>query len=768
MYDSCTRMRLTRAVPRLVCIFGVCVTLALLVTVAMHASAKTLKPGHDYSEICRKIASHLPRRHLLRMPLDDTISSRAWTNYLSSLDYERAYFLDADIQALREYETTLDDRLKEGNMQFGFEAFELFKKRMSNRVDFVDRLLDKGFDLEKKESYNWKRDEAEWVSDDEKWDDLWRKKIKNEYIRIVVNRELDAMTAAQKTNVTDVVVASTNRFVQVDTQSNASSSVTTDQSVSDSIQGTPSTNALAASAISPQSPETIIRKRYHQVMTILQDSDSEWVLQKFLTACTQAYDPHSSYLPRSAVDDFEIEMKLSLVGIGALLRSEDGAAKIVRLIPGGPAHRDERDISLKPGDKIIAVGQGGDPPVDVLHWPLHKIVDRIRGEKATTVVLTVIPASDPTGTKTKKVDLVRDEVKLEEQAASGHLRDFEKADANMKLGVIGLPAFYASMNQKNEDEEGYRSSVKDVRDILWDMQTNKVQGVLLDLRNNGGGSLLEAINMTGLFISRGPTVQVKEKRLKPLENKNSVIIYDRPLVVLVNRLSASASEIVAGALQDYGRAIIVGDSKTHGKGTVQTVFDVGKSDDLGALKVTTASYYRISGASTQLKGITPDIVVSSPWDFTETGEETLRNPIPWSEELAVQYDQVMDLQEIVPQLRARSKERRSKDERFKAYEQLLERVAALNREPVLSLNVDERRELAEAEQRLTDLQNQLASEAGNDADDDDSRDLVLMEGLAILSDLVDMQEEIRRYTSPIADDAPQIRDSVVDWFRNNI
>lgn len=760
MFDSCSKTGRIPAVLVRLLMFGVCITLT---TIAMRSSGKTLKPGDDYSEICEQIARHLPRRHLLRMPLNDTISSRTWTNYLSSLDYERAYFLYADIESLRAYETTLDDQLKVGNMQFGFEAFERFKERLSNRVDFVERMLDTGFDLEKDEFYNWKRDDAEWVSDQAAWDDLWRKKIKNEYIRIVVNRELDAQTAARKIKVTDI--AATNGLSGPATNTDTSSSVAAKQPLTNVVANTSSTNALSASEGSIQSPESMIWTRYRQVMTILQDSDSEWVLQKFLSAFAQAYDPHSSYLPRSAVEDFEIEMKLSLVGIGALLRSEDGAAKIVRLIPGGPAHRDKRDISLKPGDKIIAVGQADEPSVDVLHWPLHKIVDRIRGEKTTTVVLTVIPASDPTGTKTKTVDLVRDEVKLEGQAASGRTHDFKQADVSRKLGVIRLPAFYASMNQKNEDAYGYRSSVKDVRDVLWRMQTNNVQGVLLDLRNNGGGSLLEAINMTGLFIRRGPTVQVKERHsLRPLEDKNPVIIYDSPLVVLVNRLSASASEIVAGALQDYGRAVIVGDSKTHGKGTVQTVFDVGDSDDLGALKLTTASYYRISGASTQLKGITPDIIVSSPWDFTEIGEETLRNPIPWSEEAAVEYVKVMDLQKVVPELRARSKARRNEDERYQAYEQLLDRVATLSRDPVLSLNIGERRELAGAEQRLTDLQHQLATETESEADDDDSRDLVLMEGLAILADLVGMQKEIPRF----AEDAPKIRNSVVDWFRSNI
>lgn len=762
MRNSVFRYRRTRVVVSLGCTISVWIT---FFAVATRTYAKTLAPGDDYSEICQLIATQLPKKHLLRMPLDDMISSRAWTNYLSSLDYDRAYFLKSDIQKLREYEMKLDDQLKEGNMQFGFVAFELFKQRMSNRVEFVEHLLESGFDLDKDESYRWKRRDSEWVSDEEKWNDLWRKRIKDDYIRVIINRELDSMAAARATNSTETVAASTNDLAEGAASTNESPSVTAGLSATNAIVESPSTNMPAASASIEKSPESIIRERYRQVLTVLQDSDAEWVLQKYLSAYTQAYDPHSSYLPRSAVEDFEIEMKLSLVGIGALLRSEDGAAKIVRLIPGGPADRDKRDISLKPGDKIIAVGQADEASVDVLHWPLHKIVDRIRGKKATIVVLTVIPASDPTGTKTKIVDLVRDEVKLEASAASGRVRDFDKADAKMKLGIIRLPAFYASMCQKKSDEEGYRSSVKDVRDILFDMQNDRVNGVLLDLRNNGGGSLLEAINMTGLFIRRGPTVQVKEQRgTRILDDKDPFIYYKGPLVVLVNRLSASASEIVAGALQDYGRAIIVGDSKTHGKGTVQTVFDVGDKDALGALKVTTASYYRISGASTQLRGIKPDIIVQSPWDFTETGEETLRNAIPWSAVETARYDRVMNLQQFVPQLRERSEERRRTDERFQAYQQLLERVAAINKDPVLSLNVDDRRDLAEAEQRLTDLQKQLAFESGDDEDDDDARDLVLMEGLAILSDLGNIQEKIASRTRSVVDDTPRIRNSVVDWF----
>jgi len=381
----------------------------------------------------------------------------------------------------------------------------------------------------------------------------------------------------------------------------------------------------------------------------------------------------------------------------------------------------------------------------------------------------VIPASDPTGSSTKTVDLIRDEVHLEEQAASQRVHNHEGADGKThKLGIIRLPAFYASMNDKEPGDEGYRSAAQDVRDLIWEMQKEQVDGILLDLRSNGGGSLAEAIDMAGLFVRRGPMVQVKERfGVRSLVDEDPSLVYGGPLVVLVNRLSASASEIVAGALQDYGRAVVVGDSKTHGKGTVQSVLDMGKSIELGAMKVTTASYYRISGASTQLRGISPDIIVSSPWDFMETGEETLRFAIPADQVRPSTFSPVADLTAIVPELRERSEARRRADSRFQSYTKLLEEVALMSTAPEVPLLLEKRRNFAATERRLADLRDELAADNGIEADDADARDLVLIEGLTILGDLVGLQRDMAALIGPLNQDSERMKRTVVDWFRNN-
>ena len=740
-------------------------------------SAKTLEPEPHYGRICRVLSWRLPMVHLLRTRLGDTVSQRAWTNYLGSLDFERTYFLQSDVENFRPYETNLDDDLRDGDMQFAFGAFALFKERLSNRVDYVEEVLASGFDLERDESYRWKRRDARWSRDEAEWNELWRKKNKNEYLRILISREgkqdnpvatnVTYTTHYQLPPPTNITLLAGELPQETTEPAAASTNDTTLVDVTNAVANTATDDV--ALAVKLPSPEETILKRYRQLKIVLGDNDAEWVLQKYLTAIMQAYDPHSSYMSPGALEDFGIEMKLSLVGIGALLRSEDGAAKIVRLISGGPADRDKRDERLKPGDKIIAVAQDTAPAVGVLHLSLYKVVKLIRGEKGTRVVLTVIPASDPTGASTKTVDLIRDEVHLEEQAASRKIHSLEGEEGKTrKLGVIRLPAFYASMNDKQPGDEGFRSAVRDVRHLIWEMQKEQVEGILLDLRNNGGGSLAEAIDMAGLFVRRGPMVQVKERfGVRPLVDEDPSVVYAGPLVVLVNRLSASASEIVAGAMQDYGRAVVVGDSKTHGKGTVQSVLDMGKSAELGAMKITTASYYRISGASTQLRGISPDIVVPSPWDFMETGEETLQFAIPADEVRASSYVPVADLGTIVPELRERSEARRRNDVRFQSYAKLLEEVALISVAPEVSLLLEKRRNLAATERRLADLRDAIATDTGVEADKDDAKDLVLMEGLTILGDLVSLQSDMSALIGPLDEDSRRMKRTVVDWFRNN-
>ncbi len=682
----------------------------------------------DTDELAARIAERfsvrMPSYHLMRLPMGNEISARAWTNFLTSLDFDHMYFLQSDIERFADSRTELDDAIRNGDITFACDVFELFKQRIQERYDYTDKLLAAGFDLTRKETYRWNRREANWPATIEEYNELWRLKIKNEYLRQIVVRQIAEETSASDDE-TDAAPAQTNG---IDAATKRSSTVTHD--------------AEDTSQQVDLSPEAFIRKRYKQMLTTLGDSDGKWLIEKYLTAFAHAYDPHSGYMAASSVEDFDIEMKLSLTGIGALLRPEDGAARIVRLIPGGPADMDDRDIRLRAGDKIIAVGQDTEPIVDVLHWPLHRIVALIRGPKGSRVVLTVIPASDPSGSTTKQVDIIRDEVKLEEQAADSSIRTTTDSNGDVRtFGVIRLPAFYASMGIDNPRHPEYRSAAKDVQAILHDLQTNGVEGVILDLRNNGGGSLMEAIRMTGLFIRTGPTVQVRERHcIRVLPDRNPSLAYAGPLVVLVNRLSASASEIVAGALQDYGRALVVGGEKTHGKGTVQTIVRLGRDTTLGSLRVTTASYYRISGASTQLRGVTPDIVIPSPFDYMKLGEDALPNPIPWSAVMPTRFLPVADLDGIKPMLRAASEARRSDSERFDAYQQLLDRIKAINDAEELPLDLEGRIGLARSERDLAELQESLIPESREDNGDNEKHaDLVLEEALQILADFTGTQ-----------------------------
>ncbi len=671
---------------------------------AFQASWALSEPAPEKSDAAKILVGTLPRTHISHQVCNDQIATNALDAFLDSLDYDHSIFLASDIEKFRTHATNLDDRLRSGNVSFAYEVYNVLLQRLSNRVDYVDILLTNGFDMTRKEMYEWKRKDSPWPASQAEWDELWRKKVKNQYATKLVADTLAEEEKAANTN--SGPAAATNE----------------EESVSDA----------------NLTPEAAVRKGFRQYLTVLNDYDPAWVLERYLTAFTRSYDPHSDYLSPNNAEDFDISMKLSLVGVGALLSSEDGAAKIERLIPGGPAERDGR---LKAGDKIVAVAQGDEEPVSILHWPLSKAVRIIRGEKNTKVVLTVIPASDPTGATTKKIDLIRDEVKLEEQAAKGEVKAIQGCDGvTRKFGVIRLPEFYADIKGKREDGKELRSSSRDVKKILIDLMTNGISGIVLDLRNNGGGLLAEAVEMTGLFINSGPVVQVSDGRATEiLSDDDPDTIYDGPIVVLVNRETASASEILAGALQDYGRAIVVGDSKTHGKGTVQSMANLKNGDpSLGTLKVTTASFYRIAGGSTQMKGVTPDIVTPSILDSMEVGEEYLPHALMWSTVFPALYRRTADLESILPVLKQQSVERQQKDPQFVAYRSLIEQLGERQKASEISLNLDERLNFARSEKELQKL---LQKTDGKDPEKDKNhQDIILNEALKILSDFTILQK----------------------------
>jgi carboxyl-terminal processing protease len=692
----------------------------LVLPAATNAPAKPLEPQPYYGEIAKKVMRVLPSMHLLQYPVDEALSRRAWTNFLNSCDPDHSYFLQDDIREFQAVETNMAYLIKAGNVSFAFQVHKRFLQRMEERYTCLTNDLAQGFSFTEQDTYAWKRKDEPWPVTREEQDALWRKRVKNELLVTLIGREMDKTAASNK-------LATAQK--QVESSTNATVTVTT--------------NATGTAAVSiVDSPEVMIARRYKQFLTIFQDMDEEMVLQRYLSSVAMSYDPHSDYMSPTRKEDFDMDMNLSLCGIGAVLRSEDGLVKVMEIMAGGPAGRDMRDIHLMAGDKIIGVGQGDGEIEDVMHVPLNKTVRKIRGKKGTKVVLRVIPASDPSGTTTKIVDLIRDEVKLEEQAATSRVvRVTSKLGQKMSLGVVKLPAFYGTMD-KRPGQDGFRSATIDVAHILARLNMENVSGLILDLRNNGGGSLREAITLTGLFVRSGPAVQVREiSQVISLSvpNANPTIAFRKPMIVLINRASASASEIVAGALQDYGRAVIVGDSQSHGKGTVQTVMPLG-NEKYGSIKLTTASFYRINGASTQIKGVASDIVIPSLLEGLDIGEDKLPGALPSSQIEAASYIPVSDMAKFVPDLRRKSAERLAVNQRYTKYCALVRHIKDLSERKEVTLEINGRRQQMETEKEMRKIEEDELGDEEESAKPKKSKEddnVVFEEATNILVDLID-------------------------------
>lgn len=688
----------------------------------------------QYARSAKMAAAQLPRVHLTRKPFNDNVATNAIHNFITALDFDHSYFLASDIEQFKRNQTELDDQLEEGKFDIAFEIYDVLLERMSNRVDYVKSLFDKEFDFTIDEVYQWDRKKAPWPENKKEWNDLWRKKVKNQYLARLVAEELKEENKAEKPDAKQ----NTNDV------SNVISNDTADAS-------------SATNLVVDLSPEESIIKEYQRYYDVIKDNDAHWLISLYITSFARSFDPHSDYMSQQNMEDFQINMKLSLVGIGAMLRAEDGTAKVERIIPGGPADMDGR---LQAGDKIIAVAQGDKKAVDILHWPLSKTVRLIRGEKGTKVVLHILPASDPSGSTVKTIDIIRDEVKLEERASKGEIKTAPAPNGTEKrFGIIRVPDFYADVKGKSSGDSDARSVTRDVQRILEGFKTNNIDGVILDLRNNGGGLLEEAIEMTGLFIDTGPVVQVKDYRgVHILSDSDPATVYEGPLMVLVNKQSASASEIVAGALQDYGRAIVVGDSKTHGKGTVQSLINLHRfNPSLGSLKLTTASFYRIAGGSTQKKGIHPDIVVPSILDYMEIGEENLPGALPWTVVTRALYREYEELDDFISVLQQRSNERRLESPRYQTYEELLTYLGEKRKSKQISLQYNKRVERARREQKMTDFMEEhtpnldtsettVDSDAEKDGEDDNppKNDLILEEALHIFTDYLQLEADASR------------------------
>ncbi len=621
-----------------------------------------LVEGPNDNNIVKLTAEILRRQHYLRRAINDETSSKFLDRYLDALDNLHLYFIQADLNEFEQYRTVLDNLLIEkGDTVPARVIFTRFRERVEQQYQYVTNLLQAGkFDFTGDDRFTLNRRTLPRPKDIDEARQLWRDRLRFEYLQEKLNKEPAAEIVRKLTH------------------------------------------------------------RYNQIRRTIRDYDNDDVLQIYLTALAHVYDPHSDYMGKSGLENFSIDMKLSLFGIGATLRSEDGICKIVELVPGSPAAMSRK---LKANDKIIAVAQSNLPPVDVMEWKLNKVVEQIRGPKGTEVRLTVVAADATDLSDRQVVTLIRDEIKLEEKAAKASVYEIPSGKGQtVRLGVIDLPSFYSGFElegRKNGGEQ--KSTTTDVARLLKKLTQEKVAGIVLDLRRNGGGSLEEAINLTGLFIKEGPVVQVKDStgRVFVDNDPDPAVWYDGPLVVLTGRFSASASEILAGALQDYGRALIVGDSSTHGKGTVQSLIQLGPilrqsgvafTNNPGAVKVTIRKFYRASGSSTQLKGVVPDVILDSVNNHFEVGEASLDNAMEWDVITSANYDNLNRIQPLLPELKRRSQARVAGERDFVFVREEVERYKKNKAEKSISLNEAQRlKEKKEADDRAKARKKELAS-----------------------------------------------------------
>jgi len=622
-----------------------------------HVLAKPLPPGPDNASITAVVVRQLVRQQYLHEQFDAKVASKFLDRYLDTLDPQHLLFFQSDLKEFEGVRNKLQEvTWNDGDTAAAYTVFDRLLQRAQEQRDFVvAELKGDAPSFDKNDLYTVDRRKLPRPVDVTEAQQLWRERLRYEYLQ---------------------------------------------------------------EKLADQKPEEIVKtltRRYDNSLTMLRQYDSDEVLELYLTTLARVFDPHSDYMGHGSLEEFRIQMKLSLFGIGAVLQSDDGYCKVVEVPAGGPANRSGQ---VKAGDRIVAVAQKGAEPVDVVGMKLNKIVEMIRGARGTEVRLTLIPADASDAAARKTVTLIRDEIKLEEQEAKSRVVDLPAANGkNLRLGVIDLPGFYASGGAPGERT---KSATDDVARLLKKLNQVAVQGLVLDLRGNGGGSLEEAIRLTGLFIKEGPVVQEKDPdgSVHVDRDPDPGIAYSGPMIILVNRGTASASEILAGALQDYGRAVVVGDSSSFGKGTVQSVMALGPlfqraqirtKNDPGALKVTIQKFYRPSGASTQLKGVVPDIILPSLTDAMDVGEKSMDDPLPWDTVKSATFTRMDVVTRHLPELRKRSVARVAADRDFSHVREEVEQYRKTVDAKQVSLNEAERRKARqEADARQKAWKEELA------------------------------------------------------------
>ena len=647
-----------------------------------------LSPTQDQSMEARLVAGLLTQYHYKKTPINDDLSIVIYDEYVSSLDANKHYFLKEDLEGFQKYRDRLDDHIKLGYLLPPYEIFNVFRERFNERMNFIENELSFNFDYTKDEFLTINPDSLDYAASKEELNDRWRKLIKSQALDFKIDDKADTTI------------------------------------------------------------ERLIKERYDRLKQTIGEYESRDVFQLYMNTFAESFDPHSSYFSPITSENFKIRMSQSLEGIGATLTSDGSYTKVASVVPGGPAFESK---VINTDDKILAVAQGEDGEfVDITGWRLDDVVQKIRGPKGTIVRLKIIEAGTPisTGVPTE-ITIVRDKIKLENQVPYAEIKEVYRDGNQYKVGIITIPSFYLNFEAMRNGEEDYGSTTRDVKAILDSIKT-KVDGIVIDLRSNGGGSLQEAIELSGLFIEEGPVVQIRDSdgSIELGKDEDKTIYYDGPLTVLTNRFSASASEIFSGAIQDYKRGVVIGEN-TFGKGTVQNLISLNQfvpkvEDTLGQVKLTLAKYYRVNGSSTQHKGVSPDIKMPSPYTAKTFGESSYQRALEWDQIRSSDFKPSNYIDENVIASLNEKHEKRLKEEQY--LRNLKNEVdEAVNQQSMyrISLNIDERKAENEKAIERRNAANELNEKISSDPElinkintDGEIKDPYLREGIVVLADLI--------------------------------
>ncbi len=638
-----------------------------------------------YGKQAKIVSSILETGHYRKLPFNDSLSSVVLDSYIASLDNNKIYFQKSDILSFEKYRNQLDDLTRAERVEPAFDIYKVFQKRFNERMNYVMKhLVGKDFDYSVDEYYETNRENEPWPASEKEMNEIWAKIIKNQALSL-------KLAGKDKAEIKDA-----------------------------------------------------LEKRYERFIKSMNQTTAEDIFGSYLNAIAEAYDPHTNYFSPRTADVFKQNMAQSFEGIGARLQSDNDYTKVAEILPGGPA---EKSKLIHANDRIVGVAQGDGEMVDVIGWRLDEVVKLIKGPKGTRVRLSILPAETGVTGPPVVISLVRDKIKLEDLTAKKQVVEYTKDGKNMKLGVITLPSFYMDWEAYQKGDPEYNSTSGDVKKHIKAMQTEGIDGLVLDLRNNGGGSLKEAIDLTGLFIKGGPVVQVKNsmKRTEVLNDDDQSIVYNGPLVVLINRFSASASEIFAGAIQDYNRGIVVGES-SYGKGTVQTMVELDRyvqdKDQAGSLKLTIQKFYRVTGSSTQHKGVVPDIKLPTALDPAQFGESASPGALPWDEIRSALYQKTPYVNsKVLANLNKSYQDRLKNDAYLNDFVTQTEEARKNFNQTKISLNEEIRRkEMEEAEKKVSATRQpgntQVDKEGKPVTNGLNMKDEYLREGLLVLTDLI--------------------------------